>query len=241
MLEASGFVCCRDAVDDRALARLLGACAPIAGLERSRSRSGATYGIRGLLWSSTRLRFELETSGVSALAQSFLGAAFPIDAIFFDKQLDANWSVPGHQDRLMPIETGTGVPKTIRNDVAYAEPSTETLGELVVLRVHFDAVGPDDGALEVVPGSHRRGVLETDAIRAVPLSDYRPCVVGRGDVLVLRPLLLHRSGRRASAGHRRVLHIVYAATQPSDGPRWKALPHSGLQQTPPSPSLGRRS
>jgi len=220
-LDASGFVRCPGAIGDRALARLLDACAPTAEAEQSRHPSGATYGIRGLLWSSPRLRAELEAAGVSALAQSFLEAAFPVDAIFFDKQPDANWSVPGHQDRLMPIESGSAVPSSVRNGVAYAEPSTETLASLVALRVHFDAIGPDAGALEVVPGSHRRDVLGTDAIRAVPLNDYHPCFVARGDVLVLRPLVLHRSGRRAGAGHRRVLHVVYAAAQPIGGPRWK--------------------
>jgi hypothetical protein len=226
-LHASGFVCCSGAIGERTLDRLLDACAPVANVEQSRHRSGSTYGIRGLLWSSPRLSAELDASGVSSLARSFLGAtAFPVDAIFFDKQADANWSVPGHQDRLMPIESGSAAPKTIRNGIHYVEPSQETLAALVALRVHFDAVGPDEGALAVVPESHRHGILGTGAIRVVPLTDYRTCVVARSDVLVLRPLVLHRSGRRAGPGHRRVLHIVYAAAQPSNGPRWKALPTS---------------
>ena len=221
-LDTSGFVMCSGAVAEPALVRLLHACTPTTETHQSRHPSGATYGIRGLLWSTLNLRAELDDSGVSAIARSAIGhTAFPIDAIFFDKQADANWSVPGHQDRLMPVDPESAIPKTIRRGIAYAEPSPRTLSELVALRVHFDPVGSDGGALEVVAGSHRRGVLRPEAIRETPLREYRPCAAARGDVLLLRPLLLHRSGRLAGTAHRRVLHVVYATEQPPDGPRWK--------------------
>jgi hypothetical protein len=222
-LDQRGFVLCPAAIGEAELARLLEACVPTAGTEQVRHPSGATYGIRGLLWSNPGLSAELDTAGVSTVARAILGPrAFPVDAIFFDKQQEANWSVPGHQDRMMPVEPGGATPTTMRNGVAYADHSHATLAALVALRVHFDAVGLEDGALEVVRGSHRRGVLATDAIRAVPLSDYSPCVAARGDVLALRPLLLHRSGRRITDGHRRVLHVVYAAEHPPDGSRWRS-------------------
>lgn len=53
--------------------------------------------------------------------------------------------------------------------------------------------------VQAVRGSHRGGVLTTDAVRAVPLSEYRPCAASRGDILTLRPLLLHRGGASATA------------------------------------------
>jgi hypothetical protein len=221
--ETDGFVLCPAAVGEDALVRLLAACAPTPETEPVRHPSGAMYGIRGLLWSSAGLKLELEAAGVSALARGLLGpGAFPIDALFFDKLPQANWGVPGHQDRIMPVDTESALPITLRHGVTYAEPSLTTLAGLVALRVHFDGVGLADGGLEVVPGSHRRGVLETDAIGAVPLGEYRPCPAARGDVFALRPLLLHRSARRATAGHRRVLHVVYAAEQPRDGVRWRS-------------------
>lgn len=221
-LEAYGFVLRTNAIPEHALVRLLTACAPTTRTQPVRHPSGGTYGIRGLLWSSPSLRHELVASGVSALADAALGgSAFPVDAVFFDKQPDANWSVPGHRDRLMPIEPGSVAPKTTRNGIGYAEPPQAALAVLVALRVHFDDVGSEGGALEVVPGSHRLGLLSAEALRHVSLADYRPCVAARGDVLVMRPLLLHRSGRRTNAGHRRVLHVVYANEQPTDGLRWK--------------------
>jgi ectoine hydroxylase-related dioxygenase (phytanoyl-CoA dioxygenase family) len=166
------------------------------------------------------LRVELDASGLSALAAVALGRpAFPVDAIFFDKQPDANWSVPGHQDRLMPGWAGSTTPKAVRHGIEYFEPPLSTLAALVALRVHFDDA--DAGGLEVVPSSHRQGILEAEAIRNIPLTEYRPCAATRGDVLLMRPLLLHRSRRRTARGHRRVLHVVYASGSATDGARWK--------------------
>jgi hypothetical protein len=220
-LDAMGFVLRAKTVPEPALVRLLAACTPTAGTELSRHPSGDIYGIRGLLWASVSLRAELDASGVSALAAFALGrAAFPVDAIFFDKQPNANWSVPGHQDRLMPGQSASVVRKVRRGSLPYFEPPATTLAALVALRVCFDDEEVDGGGLEAVPGSHRLGVLQTDAIRSIPLTEYRPCVAARGDVLLMRPLLLHRSARRTAGGHRRVLHVVYASEQPSDGAHW---------------------
>jgi ectoine hydroxylase-related dioxygenase (phytanoyl-CoA dioxygenase family) len=120
----------------------------------------------------------------------------------------------------MPVADGCTV-KTTRNGIGYAEPTVETLEKLVALRVHFDDVDAEGGALGVVAGSHRRGVLRVAAIRDIPLSEYRPCIAERGDVLVMRPLILHRSGRHLGDAHRRVLHVVYATEQPPEPLRWR--------------------
>jgi hypothetical protein len=42
-----------------------------------------------------------------------------------------------------------------------------------------------------------------------------PCTADVGDVLILRPLLLHRSSPSQGAGQRRVLHVVYGAQEPT--------------------------
>jgi len=223
-LDASGFVLCPSAVGQSARARLLAACNPPTESARVRHPGGVTYGIRGLLWSSPLLASELDASGLTALAAAALGrAAFPIDAIFFDKRQDANWNVPGHQDRVMPVWSTRREGIWRRHGIDYGEPAEETLAALLALRVHFDEVGADDGPLEVVPGSHRRGLLGTEAVRSVEASRYEACPAAAGDVLLMRPLLLHRSRRKIAPGPRRVLHVVYAIQQPEDGLQWRAI------------------
>ena len=42
----------------------------------------------------------------------------------------------------------------------------------------------------------------------------------RGDALLMRPLILHASGRSTSDRHRRILHIEYAGNDLPDGLHW---------------------
>ena len=39
------------------------------------------------------------------------------------------------------------------------------------------------------------------------------CVAQRGDLLLMRPLMLHASSLAAIPGHRRVLHLEFCATE----------------------------
>jgi ectoine hydroxylase-related dioxygenase (phytanoyl-CoA dioxygenase family) len=174
-------------------------------------RAGGAFAARGLLRKVPELGRQLEACGVNAIATAALGdRAVPIDATFFDKHARANWTVPGHQDRILAVAGTTERKHRTRDGITYAELDAETLAGLVALRVHFDASDGDTGALCVVPGSHRNGVLSSSQILAEPLERYVPCTAAAGDVLVLRPLLLHRSSPSRGEGRRRVLHVVYA-------------------------------
>lgn len=75
------------------------------------------------------------------------------------------------------------------------------------------AADRETGALCVVPGSHLDGVMPSGQISDVPLDQYVPCAAGAGDVLILRPLLLHRSSPSRGEGQRRVLHVVYGTQE----------------------------
>ena len=177
-------------------------------------RAGGAFAARGLLQKVPELGGQLEACGINALASAALGdRAVPIDATFFDKHARANWTVPGHQDRIMAIASSTERKHRIRDGVAYAELDAKTLAGLVALRIHFDPTDGDTGALCVVPGSHQSGVMTNGQILAVPLERYVPCAAAAGDVLVLRPLLLHRSSPSRGDGQRRVLHVVYATNE----------------------------
>ena len=46
------------------------------------------------------------------------------------------------------------------------------------------------------------------------------CTAARGEALLMRPLILHASGRSTSPRHRRVLHIEYAAFPLPSGLHW---------------------
>jgi hypothetical protein len=190
---------------------------------------GNPFAARALLWKVQNLTALLESCGLTALASQLLGnRAFPIDATYFDKHARANWTVPGHQDRILPVDDDSRRKDRIREGIAYAEPDAHTLAQLVALRLHFDMTDGDTGALSVVPGSHLSGVLSTAQIRGIPLERYVMCPAAPGDVVAMRPLLLHRSSPSRGEGRRRVLHVVYAAEDPDDGIRWRRSAQQGV-------------
>jgi ectoine hydroxylase-related dioxygenase (phytanoyl-CoA dioxygenase family) len=76
--------------------------------------------------------------------------------------------------------------------------------------VHLDASISDNGPLRVIPGSHAAGVLTDDEVSDyVRTRDGIECVVPRGGVLAMRPLLIHASSKARVEDPRRVLHIEY--------------------------------
>lgn len=82
-------------------------------------------------------------------------------------------------------------------------------------------MGPRDGCIRVLQGSHRRGRLKAADIR--DLLDEIPAVdvpVPAGGVFVMSPLLVHGSRKRVTRGCRRVLHVELAAGDPPAPLRW---------------------
>jgi ectoine hydroxylase-related dioxygenase (phytanoyl-CoA dioxygenase family) len=209
-------------LDGRQLATLLSSIRPETAAGAVRGRSQSAYGARGLLVARPHLRLLFTELMLGPIAEHALGAgAFPIDAIFFDKRSDANWAVPAHQDVVVPVPFSadlTGVRNVRhRHGLSYGEPADHVLQELVALRVHFDDAGPENGGLSIVHGSHSLGRLSSAEILRIPSESYTSYDCRAGDVLLMKPLAVHRSGRAVLPRHRRVLQVLYG---PRDG--WHA-------------------
>jgi hypothetical protein len=213
-LETAGFTLARNSVNAESRDLLLRLTTPAVGSGAVHHRDGGAFAARGLLRKLSELGRLLEACGIDALASAVLGdRAVPLDATFFDKHAHANWTVPGHQDRIVAVASTTARKHRLRDGIAYAELDAKTLARLVALRIHFDPTDGETGALCVVPGSHLDGVMPSGQISNVPLDQYVPCAAGAGDVLILRPLLLHRSSPSRGEGQRRVLHVVYGTQE----------------------------
>ena len=80
----------------------------------------------------------------------------------------------------------------------------------VVVWVSLDKVGPELGQLEVIPGSHLRGLLpaETDdwymhiTEDNYDVNDFQAVPTDCGDVLIFSTFLIHRSGENLKDNHR---------------------------------------
>lgn len=226
-LETDGHVLWRGVVTRDHREQLLARIADSESSLGTRARRGATYAIRGLLWNGGNLAQLIAEAGIDRLVSDIIGSrAFPVDALLFDKNPEANWMVPGHQDLVMPVaaevaETGFDGWVT-RHGICYVELPTAVLVNLVAARIHLDDSPAENGALAVVSGSHRGGKMRDVDLRGFAPSDYQTCDAAMGDVLLMRPLLVHRSSPSHSPEHRRVLHVVYASKEPGVLVRWRA-------------------
>jgi ectoine hydroxylase-related dioxygenase (phytanoyl-CoA dioxygenase family) len=106
--------------------------------------------------------------------------------------------------------------------VLHVQPPAWVLERMIAVRIHLDSADESNGALRVKPGTHRLGrlsggALETDLADAQPVT----CAANAGDVLLIKPLLLHASSAASSPAHRRVFHIEYASCALPAGLEWR--------------------
>ena len=152
------------------------------------------------------------------LAQAVLGpAAFPFRVTLFDKSPQANWLVVWHQDTALPLlerrESPEWGPWSVKEGVVYAHAPASALNRILALRVHLDDSNADNGPLRVLPESHTLGVLSDEAIHHLAKSiSPVDCLVPRGGVLAMRPLIVHSSSKSLTQARRRVLHIEFATS-----------------------------
>jgi ectoine hydroxylase-related dioxygenase (phytanoyl-CoA dioxygenase family) len=157
-------------------------------------------------------------SQLFGIAKQILGsAAFPFRATLFDKSPTANWLVVWHQDTALPLrerhESPGWGPWSVKDGVIYAHAPAYALSQVLALRLHLDDSTGDNGPLRVLPKTHTLGVLSDEELHDLSTRVAAiDCLVPRGGVLAMRPLIVHASSKSQSNAPRRVLHIEYAAS-----------------------------
>ena len=172
-------------------------------------------GRRGLLTVPAVAALAHSTALLDLIRPCLPSAPLAVRAIYFNKSPATNWLVAWHQDLTLALRARVEVPGfgpwSVKDGIPHVQPPVELLARMITIRLHLDAADESNGALRVLPGSHRAGRLSAEDILA--WRDREPawvCTAEAGDALLMRPLLLHASGRSRSARHRRVLHIEYA-------------------------------
>jgi hypothetical protein len=145
------------------------------------------------------------SSTIRALVEPALGPdAFAYRATLFDKTPTANWLVTWHQDLVVPVAERRDVPGfgpwSKKGDVWFVQPPVEVLRELLAVRIDLDGSDAANGALRVLPGTHRLGVLPP-ARTAELAATVAPvtCTVPAGGAMLMRPLL-SRAGQTGPVG-----------------------------------------
>ena len=209
-LEQQGFAIVPSVLTAKDVTKLL---AHMDGSSIKRCKAGVRHAMR--------LNLVRELAGDERLlkiAKASLGpAACPFKATIFDKSETANWLVMWHQDTALPLrerrESPGWGPWSMKDGICYAHAPAEALSQVLALRVHLDDSNGDNGPLRVLPTTHTLGVLNDSEIHnpAERVAAVE-CLVPKGGVLAMKPLIVHASSKSTSANPRRVLHIEYAAS-----------------------------
>jgi ectoine hydroxylase-related dioxygenase (phytanoyl-CoA dioxygenase family) len=177
-----------------------------------RSRAGVRHAMR--LPAVAEMALSAVLLGI---AREILGnGAFPFRATLFDKSPTANWLVVWHQDTALPLRERREVPGwgpwSVKDGVNYAHAPASALEQVLALRVHLDDSTSENGPLRVLPGTHTRGVLTDEEIHGLAGQIAAvDCLISRGGVLAMRPLIVHASSKSQTELPRRVLHVEYSS------------------------------
>jgi ectoine hydroxylase-related dioxygenase (phytanoyl-CoA dioxygenase family) len=220
-----GFAIVENVVDTETISSLLNALATIR-LDGASQRAGKAFGIRNLLNVVPVARELAQSSACLDLVEPILGnSARVVRGVYFDKHQDANWKVAWHQDLSIAVRERIEVegygPWSIKAGIPHVQPPVEVLENMLTVRLHLDDADETNGALRVLPGTHKQGRLDARQIEYCKQHDTAvTCSLKSGGALVMRPLLLHSSTTAATPRHRRVLHFEYAAVDLPCGLSW---------------------
>jgi ectoine hydroxylase-related dioxygenase (phytanoyl-CoA dioxygenase family) len=163
----------------------------------------------------------------SKIASLLPPAAVAVQCTLFEKSPANNWLVAFHQDQSIPVAARIASEHcggwADKDGLTFVQPPSEVLAQMLAVRLQIDHPDGSDGALRVIPGSHGKGKLT-----GTEISGFRStapevsCKVEQGDVLVMRPLLLHASSKVAGLRPRRVLHFLFGPAALPHGLRWPA-------------------
>ena len=190
------------------------------------AHGGQSCNLRGLLDRDGPVRSAAAGSTIKDRLKSLTGRDwFAVRALLFDKTEDSNWHVRWHQDRTIAVrdrhETACFSGWSIKEGVVHVQAPASVMEKMLAVRIHLDDATPDNGALQLLAGSHLRGCIqaeETEELRrSRPIVD---CFVRTRDALLMRPLLLHGSPTAKKTVHRRVLHLEYSWAELPDGLSW---------------------
>jgi ectoine hydroxylase-related dioxygenase (phytanoyl-CoA dioxygenase family) len=148
-----------------------------------------------------------------------------VRGIFFNKTVEANWKVAWHQDLTIAVREQIDVedygPWSVKASIVHVQPPIAILENMLTIRVHLDDTDELNGALHVIPGSHKSGRLLAEEIQ-----DWKEkrnsvtCRIERGGAMIMRPLLLHSSSAAIDQRHRRVLHLEYCSAKLPNVLKW---------------------
>lgn len=159
----------------------------------------------------------------TVIGELFGNNFFTVKSIYFDKPETSNWYVAYHQDLTISVDKkieleGFG-PWTVKQNQFAVQPPLYILENIFTIRIHLDDTDGHNGALKIVPGSHAKNIYRPETIDWT-IEKEVSCTVPKGGIMIMKPLLLHSSGRTTNNKKRRVIHIEFTNQELPEQLKW---------------------
>jgi len=183
-------------------------------------------GLRNILKLSAVVRDLARSPSFTELVEPILGKdAKVVRGLYFDKRAEANWKVAWHQDLSIAVKERSEIagygPWSVKAGITHVQPPAALLEQMLTLRLHLDDTDETNGALRVLPGTHRLGRLSAERLQEYSQRmEIHVCNVQHGGVMLMRPLLAHSSSTSQLLRRRRVIHLEYCGAELPDGLEW---------------------
>lgn len=187
-------------------------------------RSSDLFAIRQFLKEVPGIVSILLNTQLTNILHSVLGNKYCIvKSIYFDKPSSSNWYVSYHQDPTISVDKKTELAGfnnwTIKHNQFAVQPPPDILQNILTVRIHLDDTDESNGALKVIPGSHLKGIYRPETIDW-SVEREESCNVPRAGIMLMKPLLLHSSGRTTNNKQRRVIHVELSNQELPEGINW---------------------
>ncbi|MBV7533781.1 phytanoyl-CoA dioxygenase family protein [Chitinophaga sp. sic0106] len=223
-LEANGFDIINGVYDQPTISSILRAIHQADTSRPTFRRSTDLFAIRRFLHEIPAVLPLLLNDNMRELITTIMGREyFIVKSIFFDKPAGSNWYVSYHQDLTISVDSKQDIPGfgpwTVKTNQFAVQPPLAYLQNIVTLRIHLDVTTTENGALRVIPRSHKKEIFRPENIDWANTTETS-CEVPAGGVMLMKPLLLHSSGRTTNEQQRRVIHIELASMELPPALNW---------------------
>jgi ectoine hydroxylase-related dioxygenase (phytanoyl-CoA dioxygenase family) len=148
---------------------------------------------------------------------------FVVKSIYFDKPGESNWFVSYHQDLTISVDKKINIegfgPWSVKQNQFAVQPPLSILENNFTIRIHLDDTDENNGALRVILKSHLKSIYRPETINW-NLESEDVCIVPKGAIMIMRPLLLHASSRTTNDKRRRVIHIEFSKEYLPESLKW---------------------
>jgi ectoine hydroxylase-related dioxygenase (phytanoyl-CoA dioxygenase family) len=224
-VEENGFTIINDVFTNEQTQTLISIIEQATHANSNFRKDNDLFAIRNLLGEIPEIQSYLWTDTLNEVIDKVFGSDyFLVKAIFFDKPPLSNWLVTWHQDTKISVDTKVEIEGfgqwALKQGLPSVQPTLNVLENIYTICLHLDDCDETNGALKVIPITHKLGVLNDKDIQDMDKTS-EICPVSKGGIIIMRPLLVHSSSKSTSARHRRVIHLEFSSKQLPNGLKWR--------------------